>query len=127
MVDLDVVVHGDGPGARWAATTRPGDHIEAIGPRGKVALVEGAAWHLFAVTHPRADELLGALAGAGVQARGYYRRPLHEQPAMAPYVADLGPLPVTDMLARSNVALPISPVFSAEQAHEVVAAIAHAG
>jgi dTDP-4-amino-4,6-dideoxygalactose transaminase len=84
------------------------------------------AWHLYVITHPRANVLLAALAAAGVQARGYYRRPLHEQPAMAPYVADLAPLPVTDALAASNVAIPISPVFGLEQAREVVAAIAGA-
>jgi dTDP-4-amino-4,6-dideoxygalactose transaminase len=84
------------------------------------------AWHLYVVTHPRADELLAALAAAGVQARGYYRRPLHLQPAMAPYVGDVGPLPVTDELAATNIALPISPVLSDAQAREVVAAIAGA-
>ncbi|MFZ0042806.1 MAG: DegT/DnrJ/EryC1/StrS family aminotransferase [Solirubrobacteraceae bacterium] len=89
---------------------------------------EGAipAWHLYVVTHPRADELLQALAAAGVQARGYYRRPLHEQPAMAPFSAGLGPLPATAELAATNIALPISPVLTAEQAQEVVAAIAQA-
>jgi dTDP-4-amino-4,6-dideoxygalactose transaminase len=84
------------------------------------------AWHLYVVTHPRADAVLEALAAVGVQARGYYRRPLHRQPAMAPYVGDLGPLPVTDELGATNIALPISPVFTAEQAQEVVAAIAGA-
>ena len=33
------------------------------------------------------DRLIAALAEAGVQARGYYRTPLHRQPAMAPYAA----------------------------------------
>jgi dTDP-4-amino-4,6-dideoxygalactose transaminase len=84
------------------------------------------AWHLYAVTHPRADELLSALAGAGVQARGYYRVPLHRQAAMVPFVTDQPPLPVTDAIAADNVALPISPVLGASQAREVVAAIAHA-
>jgi UDP-N-acetyl-3-dehydro-alpha-D-glucosamine 3-aminotranferase len=84
------------------------------------------AWHLYAVTHPRADELLRALADAGVQARGYYRVPLHRQAAMAPFVTDQPPLTVTDAVAADNVALPISPVLGAEQAREVVAAIAHA-
>ncbi|HZE06592.1 MAG TPA: DegT/DnrJ/EryC1/StrS family aminotransferase [Solirubrobacteraceae bacterium] len=84
------------------------------------------AWHLYVVTHPRADELLTGLAAAGVSARGYYRRPLHRQPAMARYVRELGGLPVTDALAAENIALPISPVFGAEQAREVVAAIAAA-
>ncbi len=84
------------------------------------------AWHLYVVTHPRADEMLAALAAAGVQARGYYRRPLHRQPAMAPYAPAAGALPVTDELGATNIALPISPVFGPEQAREVVAALAAA-
>ncbi len=85
------------------------------------------AWHLYVATHPQADAKLELLAAAGVQARGYYRLPLHRQPAMAPYLAAGGgapELPVTDELARTNVALPISPVFTREQADEVVAALA---
>jgi NADPH-dependent ferric siderophore reductase len=46
-VDLNVVLHGDGPGARWAATVEPGHVIEGIGPRGKVFVNPDAAWHLF--------------------------------------------------------------------------------
>ena len=45
--DLLALVHGDGPGARWVASVRPGDQLEAIGPRGKVWVREDAAWHLF--------------------------------------------------------------------------------
>jgi len=82
------------------------------------------AWHLYVVTHPRADELLAALGAAGVGARGYYRCPLHRQPAMAPYARDGAALPVTDELAATNIALPISPVLGAQQAGEVVAALA---
>jgi len=46
-VTLDVVLHGDGPGARWAGQVAAGDHIEAIGPRGKVVVDPDADWHLF--------------------------------------------------------------------------------
>ena len=35
-VDLDFVVHGDGPGARWATDAPLGSSIAAVGPRGKV-------------------------------------------------------------------------------------------
>jgi dTDP-4-amino-4,6-dideoxygalactose transaminase len=84
------------------------------------------AWHLYVVTHSRADEVIAALTAAGVQARGYYRRPLHRQPAMAPYVEELGPLPATEELGATGIALPISPVFGPEQADEVVAALAGA-
>ncbi len=47
-LDLDFVLHGDGPGMRWAQAARPGDSIEVVGPRGKITLVRDAAWHLFA-------------------------------------------------------------------------------
>lgn len=84
-----------------------------------------AAWHLYVVSHPEADRLAAALKDAGVEARGYYRTPIHRQPAMAQWGAGVE-LPVTDELARTNLALPMSPVLSAEQAQEVTAAIAAA-
>jgi UDP-N-acetyl-3-dehydro-alpha-D-glucosamine 3-aminotranferase len=84
------------------------------------------AWHLYVVTHPHADEILTALDAAGIQARAYYRRPLHLQPALAPYVDGPLSLPVTEALAADNIALPISPVLGEQQAAEVVAAIAAA-
>ncbi len=84
------------------------------------------AWHLYLVGHPRADVLLAELDQRGIEARGYYRTPLHRQPAMAPFAGAGVDLPVTDELARTNVALPMSPVLGAEQVQEVVAAIAAA-
>ena len=91
------------------------------------AVPEGSspAWHLYVVTHELADELVAALARQGVQSRGYYRTPLHRQPAMRPY-ADGTSLPVTDELARTNLALPMSPVLDGRQARTVAAAIATA-
>jgi NADPH-dependent ferric siderophore reductase len=47
-IDIDVALHGDGPGATWAAAVQPGAHVEAIGPRGKVTVDPSADWHLFA-------------------------------------------------------------------------------
>lgn len=47
-LDLDFVLHGDGPAARWAAAAEAGARIEVIGPRGKVLLDPDADWHLFA-------------------------------------------------------------------------------
>jgi dTDP-3-amino-3,4,6-trideoxy-alpha-D-glucose transaminase len=84
---------------------------------------EGAqpAWHLYVVRSERADELATGLAAAGIGCRAYYRTPLHRQAAMRPYAG--ADLPVTDELARTHVALPMSPVLSAEQAAEVVAAV----
>jgi dTDP-4-amino-4,6-dideoxygalactose transaminase len=89
------------------------------------AVPEGAdpAWHLYVVAHERPDALAAALGEHGIQARGYYRTPLHRQPAMAQYGEGVE-LPVTDQLADTNLALPMSPALSAEQARQVVAAIA---
>jgi dTDP-4-amino-4,6-dideoxygalactose transaminase len=86
---------------------------------------EGAspAWHLYVAAHPEPDALISELAEHGVQARAYYRTPLHEQKAMAPYAPVPGSLPATDELARTNLALPMSPSLRPEQAAEVVAAL----
>jgi NADPH-dependent ferric siderophore reductase len=46
-LSLEGILHGHGPGAAWFANVSPGAEIEAIGPRGKVALSE-ANWHLLA-------------------------------------------------------------------------------
>lgn len=63
-VTIDVVLHGDGPGARWAAAVAPGERVEAIGPRGKIFLAEGVEWHLFCVDEaslPAASAMIEAL------------------------------------------------------------------
>jgi NADPH-dependent ferric siderophore reductase len=46
-LDLNVVAHVDGPGARWARGLRAGDEIEAVGPRGKIFLATQVDWHVF--------------------------------------------------------------------------------
>ena len=81
------------------------------------------AWHLYVATHERADELIAGLFQRGIEARACYRTPLHKQKAMAPY-APLRALPVTDELARTSLALPMSPTLNADRAGEVVTALA---
>jgi dTDP-3-amino-3,4,6-trideoxy-alpha-D-glucose transaminase len=78
------------------------------------------AWHLYVVRHERADELVAALGDRGIEARSYYRVPLHRQ---APLRAEVS-LPHTDAAASSNVAIPISPSLPAGAVEQVVAAIA---
>jgi dTDP-4-amino-4,6-dideoxygalactose transaminase len=84
------------------------------------------AWHLYVVSHPDADAMIERLNAAGVQARAYYRVPIHRQPAMTAHAARTPALPATDELARTVIALPISPVLTSDQAGEVVAALAGA-
>ncbi|HUY58568.1 MAG TPA: DegT/DnrJ/EryC1/StrS family aminotransferase [Solirubrobacteraceae bacterium] len=122
---LDAWCDGRRAGAQAYIDAGLGDHLEL----GGAPLGATPAWHLYVATHSDADAKLKLLNDAGIQARAYYRTPLHRQPAMAPYVARDGralELPVTDELARTNLALPISPVFTRVQADEVVAALAAA-
>ena len=114
---------------RWNAARRAAAAAyEAAGLGNLVALprtVEGAehVHHLYVVRHERADELAAALDQQGVGARGYYRRPAHLQPAMAPFASARGAdLAATLEVARTNLALPMGPELSREAVADVVAA-----
>jgi dTDP-4-amino-4,6-dideoxygalactose transaminase len=80
------------------------------------------AWHLYVVRSERAAELAAGLAEHGIGCKAYYRRPVHRQPGMAAFAGGVE-LPATDEVARTHLALPMSPVLRAEQAAEVVAAV----
>jgi len=111
----------------WADGRRAaGRHYEEAGLGELVSLPVAAngsrpAWHLYVVRSERADELRTVLNDAGIGARAYYRTPAHLQPAMHEWGAGLS-LPGTDEAARTNLAIPVSPVFSRAEADEVVAA-----
>ena len=79
------------------------------------------AWHLFVVRHPRAAELEQALNEQGIEARGYYRTPVHRQPAMAPWTAD--DLPGTDEAARTHLAIPLHPSLTRDEIDTVARAV----
>ncbi len=81
------------------------------------------AWHLYVISHERADALAEGLAASGIGARAYYRTPVHRQPAMAPYADASRDLPGTETAARTHLAIPMSAVLSRAQAAEVVAAV----
>jgi len=111
----------------WADGRRAaGRHYEEAGLGELVSLPVAAngsrpAWHLYVVRSERADELRTVLNDAGIGARAYYRTPAHLQPAMHEWGAGLS-LPGTDEAARTNLAIPVSPVFTRAEAEEVVAA-----
>lgn len=81
-------------------------------------------WGLQVVRSEHAELLERALPAAGIGARGYYRTPLHLQRAFAPWTgAGVAPLPATDELARTHLALPMNPLLSAADAEAVTAAV----
>ena len=84
--------------------------------------VDGAepVYHLYVARSPRADELLAQLEEAGVEARPYYRVPVHLQPAMLPYGGESLDLPGTEVASRENLALPMGTDLAPEAVAEVV-------
>ncbi|MDP2709971.1 MAG: DegT/DnrJ/EryC1/StrS family aminotransferase [Solirubrobacteraceae bacterium] len=80
------------------------------------------AWHLYVVRSERVDELAAGLPKHAIGCKSYYRLPVHRQPAMRAFAGGVQ-LPVTDAVASTHLALPMSPVLSAAQAAEVVAAV----
>jgi dTDP-3-amino-3,4,6-trideoxy-alpha-D-glucose transaminase len=80
------------------------------------------AWHLYVVRHERADAVLASLEAAGIGSRAYYRVPVHLQPAMRDFPPAVE-LPGTEEAARTNLAIPMSPVLGPPEAAEVVAAM----
>lgn len=47
-LDIDVYMHGDGPGSRWAARAEYGMVVGVAGPRGSFVVPDGFAWYLLA-------------------------------------------------------------------------------
>ncbi len=82
--------------------------------------------HLYVVRSQRADELAVALGERGVGARGYYRTPIHRQPATVGFAPAGLERPGTEEVARTHLALPMGPELSDDQVREVVAAVAAA-
>src|SRR4051812_26716079 len=108
----------------WADGRRAaGRHYEEAGlgelvPLPRPTASSEPAWHLYVVRHGDVDALAAGLGEAGIGTKVYYRTPVHRQPAMREWGTGVE-LPATDELARTHLAIPMSPVLSAEQAREV--------
>ncbi|MCW3039098.1 MAG: DegT/DnrJ/EryC1/StrS family aminotransferase [Solirubrobacterales bacterium] len=82
------------------------------------------AWHLYVIRHPEPDALAARLRARGIECRGYYRQPIHAQPAvLAGGWAPRVPLPGTDAAAAQHLAIPISASITREQVDEVAATV----
>jgi dTDP-4-amino-4,6-dideoxygalactose transaminase len=80
-------------------------------------------WHLFVVRHPRRDELARLLGEAGVGTMIHYPVPPHLQPAYAALGLGTGALPITELLHREVLSLPMGPTQSDADTHRVIAAV----
>jgi NADPH-dependent ferric siderophore reductase len=45
-LDIEFVLHGDGPAATWAAQAQPGQYLGVGGPRGSFVIPDAFDWHL---------------------------------------------------------------------------------
>jgi dTDP-3-amino-3,4,6-trideoxy-alpha-D-glucose transaminase len=112
----------------WADGRRAAaEHYERSGLGELVALPRATdraqpAWHLYTIRHDAIDRIAEALAVREIGHKAYYRVPAHRQPAMAEWGADRD-LPVTEALARTGLAIPMSPVLTAAEAAEVADAL----
>jgi dTDP-3-amino-3,4,6-trideoxy-alpha-D-glucose transaminase len=86
----------------------------------------GHVYHLFVCRSPDRDRIARALAEEGIGHKLWYDPPLHLQPALSSLGYEPGSLPVTERLARENIALPLWPGITAEQQERVVAVVRQA-
>lgn len=83
-------------------------------------------YNLYVAQSANRDRLIDELGRAGIEARNYYTTPIHAQPPMHEFAGSVE-LPVTEDLARTNIALPMGPRLSDEGIEEVVKQIADLG
>jgi dTDP-4-amino-4,6-dideoxygalactose transaminase len=80
------------------------------------------AYHLYVGRVEAPDDCSRRLDALGIEARSYYRVPVHRQPGMARYGEGLE-LPGTEEAAATSLALPMGPTYGAETARAVVDAL----
>ncbi|WP_420111902.1 siderophore-interacting protein [Pseudactinotalea sp.] len=61
-LDLDFVMHGDGPAASWAADAKPGDRLHFVGPKSSLVLPEQLDWVVLAGDETAIPAILRFLA-----------------------------------------------------------------
>jgi dTDP-4-amino-4,6-dideoxygalactose transaminase len=77
-------------------------------------------YHVYAIEIPQRDDVLAALHAAGIGAGIHYPVPVHLQNAYANLGYGPGDLPVTELLAKRFLSLPIYPELQSKQISEVV-------
>src|SRR5262249_44301881 len=85
--DLCILLHGDGPGARWAGAVQVGDAVTFWGPRGRFVLAPAAPYHVFAGEETAAVAIQAMIRALPASTRIHCRvetdTPADELPALA--------------------------------------------
>lgn len=70
---IDIVVHGDGPGATWAAGAAPGTTVGQVGPRGSAVIDGSPDWFLLAGDETAIPSIARRLEGFDPDVRAIVR------------------------------------------------------
>jgi dTDP-4-amino-4,6-dideoxygalactose transaminase len=81
------------------------------------------AWHLFAVRHPRRDELQKHLSRAGIETLIHYPVPPHLSHAYAELGYILGSYPQAEKIADTVISLPMGPHLGLDQQDYVISTL----
>lgn len=85
-----------------------------------------SAWAQYCVRVKRRDAIREALAKQGIPTAIYYPKPLHFQPAYAPYGQGAGSLPVSEKICNEIMSLPIHPYLDDGVVERIAKALAAA-
>jgi dTDP-4-amino-4,6-dideoxygalactose transaminase len=80
-------------------------------------------WHLYVVRHAERDRLAGHLKARGIDTLVHYPIAPHLQPAYAALGMRDGSLPISEMLHRQVLSLPLWPGMTVEEVDAVVEGI----
>jgi dTDP-4-amino-4,6-dideoxygalactose transaminase len=80
-------------------------------------------WHIFALRHSRRDEFQASLAKAGIGTLIHYPIPPHMSGAYANSLWKQGDFPIAEMIAKTELSLPMSPHLALESQHAAIHAI----
>lgn len=83
-----------------------------------------SAWAQYTIRMPRREQVLAALRERGIPASSYYPIALHRQGAYRWFATASGGLPVSDLLAKEVLSLPIH-AYVGKKEQKIVAIIEH--
>jgi len=82
-----------------------------------------SAWHLYTIRVPGRDALQAHLRERGIASAVHYPRPIHLQPSMAGARGKEGDLPVSELVSREVLCLPIYPELRDEDIERIASEV----